>query len=273
MGKYKAIVADLDDTLIRKGEKIMPKGRAALKELHERGVLIGAATGRPVGENLFSRTKEWGLDFGWDFIIGMNGGEYWENTDGVLNRLYLLQPDSIKEILEILAPFDVEIVMYEDGYASVLVNKMTDKRKASQKRNNSNLVVADFDRMTQNPTGKIEVIYKPEEEAKLMETLANHPSDKYISVITFTNTVEFVDSHVNKGLGVDVFLEKHPDIKREEILAFGDRENDIDMFKASGHSVCLLNGSEAAKAAADEITEFDVDNDGVGNYLYSYVID
>ena len=45
-------------------------------------------------------------------------------------------------------------------------------------------------------------------------------------------------------------------------MAFGDEENDIDMIRFAKIGVVLGNGGEAAKKAADYVTE-DIDRDGV----------
>lgn len=51
-------------------------------------------------------------------------------------------------------------------------------------------------------------------------------------------------------------------IKPEEIIAFGDGDNDVDMLKFAGIGVCMGNGWESAKEAADYVTA-DVDADGI----------
>ncbi|MBO4636506.1 MAG: HAD family hydrolase [Clostridiales bacterium] len=53
-------------------------------------------------------------------------------------------------------------------------------------------------------------------------------------------------------------------IPPSESIAFGDSVNDLQMFAAAGLSVCMGNGSEEAKAAADMITDSLFD-DGIYN--------
>lgn len=47
-------------------------------------------------------------------------------------------------------------------------------------------------------------------------------------------------------------------------IAVGDSENDLEMLRYAGYSVCMGNGSTEAKAAADLVTT-DIDNDGIYN--------
>ena len=55
-------------------------------------------------------------------------------------------------------------------------------------------------------------------------------------------------------------------LKREEIMAFGDGENDIDMLKFAGIGVAMGNASDEVKAAADYVTD-SVDADGIAKAL------
>ena len=55
-------------------------------------------------------------------------------------------------------------------------------------------------------------------------------------------------------------------IKPEEIIAFGDAENDLDMIRFAGIGVAMGNGEEAVKAAADYVTA-DIDDDGIEKAL------
>ena len=56
-------------------------------------------------------------------------------------------------------------------------------------------------------------------------------------------------------------------VKDGDVIACGDMDNDIAMLQAAGTGICLANGSEATKKAADFVTEKDVCHDGLGEYL------
>ena len=45
--------------------------------------------------------------------------------------------------------------------------------------------------------------------------------------------------------------------------AFGDNINDIPMIRAAGHGCAMKNAEPEDRAAADAVTEFDNDRDGV----------
>lgn len=68
-----------------------------------------------------------------------------------------------------------------------------------------------------------------------------------------------------KDAGVRDILEAYG-FGSEEAMCFGDGRNDIAMFRACGTSICMDNGCDEAKEAADEVCE-DIDEDGVYHTL------
>ena len=66
---------------------------------------------------------------------------------------------------------------------------------------------------------------------------------------------------IDKAHAIDVLLE-HLDAKREDTIAFGDAKVDIPMFEYCGTSVCVGNGGDEAKKAADIVAPA-VDDDGL----------
>ncbi|MBQ1756730.1 MAG: HAD-IIB family hydrolase, partial [Erysipelotrichaceae bacterium] len=59
---------------------------------------------------------------------------------------------------------------------------------------------------------------------------------------------------VSKKNGLEVLL-KMLNIDPEDVMAFGDSENDIEMLQMAGTAVVMGDGMEKAKAAADYIAE------------------
>ncbi len=60
-------------------------------------------------------------------------------------------------------------------------------------------------------------------------------------------------------------------LKSEDILAFGDEHNDVDMLKFAGWGVAMANGTDQLKAVADDITEKPNTEDGLADYLTKYL--
>ncbi len=268
--KISVFAADIDGTLALKGGDLMPKTRAAIQRLHKDGVLIGIASGRPMDNTTIGKARDWNLGFDFDFAIGMNGGDLWTKDRNIIEHFYQLPTDSIRQIVNFLMPYDCNIIIYERAYEMIRAKRMDNFLRESQKRNRSHVEIGDIDFLCENPTGKIEVHCPPElEDAILAEAAACGDVDWH-TVITFRTedhvTIEFQDKRVNKGLALEKYAQEI-NIPLEEFIAFGDLDNDIGLLEKAGWGVCLINGSDKTKAVAQDITEYDVWNDGVGRYL------
>ena len=60
-------------------------------------------------------------------------------------------------------------------------------------------------------------------------------------------------------------------IDNENIIAFGDGLNDLDMIKNCGVGVALKNALPEVKDLADYVTKYDHDDDGVIEFLKEYL--
>ena len=76
---------------------------------------------------------------------------------------------------------------------------------------------------------------------------------------------------VNKGKAM-IELGKLLGIPREEIMAFGDGNNDLKMLKEVGTGVAMVNAIPSVKEAADYVT-LSNDEEGVAKFIEKYVLD
>ncbi len=275
MNHFKVIAADIDGTLCMKGEDIMPLTRSALNELHDQGVLFGLATGRPVDSRVLSYAKRWNLGFEFDFAVGMNGGEMYDLKTNTTDKYYLLSKENIRKILAFLEPFDINAIVYVDGYEEVRCLKMDDFMTASKARNHSHVIVGGVDTLAEFDTGKLEVQFNGEIREEVLKVVEANQDPSWIMTQTYYDkhhcTFEFQDPRINKGVGLEKYCERY-NIDMKDVLAFGDQENDIGLMKSSGYGVCLSNGADLTKSYAKAVTEHDVLDDGVGHWLYDHVI-
>ena len=71
-----------------------------------------------------------------------------------------------------------------------------------------------------------------------------------------------------KMVGIKRYLELLG-IQREEIIAFGDAENDLEMIRYAGIGVAMGNAVESVKEAADYVPA-DLDDDGIEKALIHF---
>jgi hypothetical protein len=81
--------------------------------------------------------------------------------------------------------------------------------------------------------------------------------------------LEFAQAGVTKGAGLD-FLAAHLGFTREQTIAFGDGENDIELVDWAGYGVAVDNAHERVKELADFVCP-PVTEEGVAQVLDAYL--
>lgn len=262
------MIADIDGTLVNHDKELMPLTMQAFIELHNQGVLLGIASGRPVGDQLKANASRWGLDFQFDVIIGMNGGQLHDFVDNSYQEFYKLDKEIIHEVIDMMRPLGLNPFVYKTGY--MLSGRLDEQMQASSIRNHEPAIpVKDEAELWEEDNAKLLFrLPQDQNEVEAIVTFAKaHPKPYYQSFLTGPMMLEFQDPRVNKGIALKAFCEKHQ-IELDEVIAFGDATNDNEMLVVSGLGVCLKNGREDTLALADVITEYDCNEDGVGHFLY-----
>lgn len=270
----KAVVADIDGTLVPKGGNLMPKTVEAFEKLHQQGVLIGLASGRPIDWRMEKNAEKWGLSFSFDFLIGMNGGELKDRFHEGIAEFYKMKKETIKDLMETVKPLlDSKVLfnarVYEgDGMCCLHEDELM---HLSSERNDSFLIDAhdDIYRLAKNDTFKVMFFYKPEDAAIVDKFLAEHQDERWYGFNTFPGSLEICDPHINKGVALKEFSRRN-NIDLKDIIAFGDMDNDNALLENAGLGVAVKNAGEGTKAIADDVAEYGVDEDAVGRYLFDH---
>lgn len=270
--EFKVVVADIDRTLRDRNKDFGEINQKAMIELHNRGVKLGLASGRPLWQHLMDHAEEWKLGFQFDFIIGLNGGEIYDlETDSVL-KLNPLQPETIKKIILGMEPSKCNPFIYREGY--MLARWDDELLQASAKRNqNESRTVKNIEEFWEEPVGKI--MYRTwtveEMDRDVVPLAKSIEDDVFFSFKTRVDLLEFQDRRNNKGNAVKEYCKQH-NIDMKDVMAFGDAENDMEMMEMAGYSVCLCNGMAENKAIADAITEYPASEDGFGRWLFDHYL-
>ena len=268
-GRWNAAVADIDGTLCLKGGRLYPKTKQALEQMHRQGVLLGLATGRAINQRVFTMAGFWQLPFQFDMIIGMNGGQLWMTGMETPENYHLLSEDTMREILRKMRPLDLNALIYEDEHMVAMRRDIF--QEESMKRNNTEVIFTngDEERLCIRPNNNILFRYDPEREEEVLAYAKTLNCDRYRGMRTAPGCLEFMDPHVDKGEGLRRYSERSG-IPLSEIIAFGDNDNDAEMLETAGWGVCLKDGSAHSRNAADAVTEYICEEDGVGRYLYDH---
>lgn len=101
--------------------------------------------------------------------------------------------------------------------------------------------------MAMGPDFEIEELYHTLEELFPNQIHLYRSKDTYI---------EISHASISKKTAIDVVLENcYPELAIEDVVAFGDNFNDVEMLKAVGLGVAVANAQNEVLAIADSVTE------------------
>ena len=112
--------------------------------------------------------------------------------------------------------------------------------------------------MCMGDANEIDYLYRKLENLHADEIILYRSKDTYI---------EIAHRSISKLTAINTLIEaKYPKTKPNNIIAFGDNYNDIEMLSKVGLGVAVENSKQAVKQAANDITDSNV-NDGVAKYI------
>lgn len=255
--KIKMIGLDLDGTLLNERKEILPYTRHVLGKAVERGIIVLVATGRPfagIPEELRSCS-------GIRYALTANGARVIDAKEKKVLIEKLLPIKRAKKALEIFRKYDTLQEVYFDGQGYAEEDKLKNISHYHHDPNmweyvlGSRKAVTDIMELTgetDRDVDKVQAIFadREEQEAAWQEL---EKQDGMVLVSSLGYNIEVNASGVNKGVAL-LELGNMLGIQPEEIMACGDRDNDIAMLKAAGLGVAMGNAEDEVKAAADYIT-------------------
>lgn len=248
----KAAFFDVDGTVYSHESKSVPASTLkALNELREKGIKTFLATGRhfseidkfPVGEIPFD---------GYVMLTGQLC------TDGERNVIFgnAIEEKDAQYLLNEFKKKEMPVMLVEKD--RLYINLINDVVIKGQKEISSD--IPEVMEYQGAPLYQIICYGGKELERELTPKLPNCKITRWspfgIDVISKTG---------GKVTGIKKMLELHS-IRQEEVIAFGDGENDIEMLEFAGIGVAMGNAEEEVKAVADYVTT-DIDEDGIWNAL------
>ncbi len=117
---------------------------------------------------------------------------------------------------------------------------------------------------------KIMCMGNEEEIDRLYKFLEKSFSDEIMLYRSKETYIEISHKNISKKTAIDVVLEHcYPTLSMENVVAFGDNYNDIEMLKAVGLGVAVGNANYEVLKVADVVTDTNK-NDGVAKAIKEY---
>ncbi|WP_196594053.1 Cof-type HAD-IIB family hydrolase [Pectinatus sottacetonis] len=259
---YKAVFSDIDGTVINSKHQLLPSTVAAVQQIVSRGIIFVLVSARMPGA-IIPLADKLGQNIP---LISYNGALILLSDKKKFYSKYL-KADVVKKIIK-------EIVQYSN---TVAMNYYTDDKWYVQNINDPYVrreieitgvepCQCGFEKLVIDKIlpHKLLCMAAPKE----CQQLERHLSGRYkeLTVIRSGDTLlEIIDSTVSKAEAIKYFAGQF-NIRKEEIIAFGDNYNDIDMLEYAGMGIAMGNAPDEIKRAAKMVTDSN-DSDGIYNAL------
>ncbi|KAK4047721.1 hypothetical protein OIV83_005229 [Microbotryomycetes sp. JL201] len=256
----KMIISDVDGTLFTDKHELHPRTRDAIRHIRRTRpeVPIIPVTGKQrvsCGELV----KELGIE---EFPMGCLHGAIIYDKNGKIERSTSLDPQFVLDVTELMKKHNKTTMLYVHDWvamASLEQNGKTDWEAVSRGFDPCVRDARETDFLDQVLRGDEQIgkIFLPMDEEVVPEFLdllhATFPNVPFKTTRALPYIIEIVAENVDKSGALAYFCEKF-NIKPENVATFGDGENDVGMFKASGFPVSMANAMTAPREAAKYAT-------------------
>ncbi len=242
----KLVVTDIDGTLLEEGcTRLNPEYFDLIEKLTDSGVVFAVASGRH--STSIKKVFEPVQDKIW--ILSQNGGVLEHRDQSIL--LNPIPRQWVQEFWASISSHDkCDAILYTPAktFCPFEGTPMHDLVKNGYKYNIEatggwkNIPDAEYSMMT---------LYCPENVDEFFkEHLHDQWTDRMNAFVSGAYWVDFLMKGTHKGAGIS-YLQERYDIKKDEIIAFGDNLNDIKMLQAAGTSYAVSNARSKVKEIAD----------------------
>lgn len=260
------IALDLDGTLLTDKKTISARTKKAVQQAIKQGHIVVIATGRP-----FRSSAEYYHQLGLDTpIVNFNGALVHHPSNPNWDIFHSpLELQTAKQIISSVETFGVRNIMVEvldDVYLRLHDKIIIDT-----------FVEPDIDVqllpriLHRDPTS---ILLHPFEYN--VDELRQHLEEEHAEIIEHRkwgapwNVIEIVKLGLNKAVGLQKICQAYH-ISQEQVIAFGDEDNDLEMLSYAGTGVAMGNAIASLKEISDQITLTN-EEEGIAHFLETQVL-
>ncbi len=274
----KLIVTDLDGTFLNSNHITIPQENIdAFRKAHEMGVKVAIASGRT---KILTDYLVEQLPF-LDYLITSNGAITYDLKTGKEVCSTLLSNENSIKIFDTLEDYGLpyEIYFQGDCYMNSGSYALFDENHVSPHIYN---LLKDFIKevpklrslIGKDGIEKLNILSLTDKQRNELEEKVSKIGDiafasSFPKGESKNGNLEVTDINATKGFAVKGLADSLG-INKENIMCFGDGENDCSMLSFADYSFAMANGSDYAKNTAKFITDTN-DNHGVAKAIKKYV--
>lgn len=264
----KLIAIDIDGTLINSDHQIMPVTKKQIQQAIAKGHHVVLCSGRSI-RGLEDYLKELGI---WgkcgEYAVTFNGGNVFDlGTFQSISSCYLtpervIQADQLAIQLGVQKTIVTAALNSYSVKAPISMEAMHDIRDSQL----TPIEVENYDFLANENVQKCMWTDRPEVIESKLALIPQDYYDNYQIVRSGPIFLEFLPQGSSKGNAIQR-LAKKLGVALQDVIAFGDEENDFSMFSIAGTAVAMLNARSEVQKHADRLSVADHNHDGVGRTL------
>lgn len=264
---FKAVMIDLDGTLLTDDKKITDFSNQILQKLYDNGIKIIIATGRGL-----SRAKQLTEKLDFDKIILANNGAIIHSSSNIATDEDLkLESNVVDELSALSKEYGIRPYFFVENKCALLIQDEDDKKHFVDSVGDVGEIMTVSERnlpiddcVSMIMIARKDRIYDIVEHIKDNPNVTYHIHTKYFSKNIRMLEVQNVNTDKYKRA---IHVLEHFGIKSDEVVAIGDAHNDLGMVVNSGLGVAMKNSDDILKQNADIITQYTNEEDGLAKFL------
>lgn len=240
---YEIVFFDLDGTLYSEVNREIPESTiVAIKRLHEKGIKVVVATGRP-----HSLCEEL-IALGIDTIISSNGALV-KNQSKVIHKSVISQK-TVHELSSFAELHGHGISYFTD---SISMNGIGVDEKRLRNALIETLGLVEYPMKLSKFPDEIYCVCLYADESEAIKFMDSFPHLQFVRFHGYVMNV-LESKAVSKSEAIKKVLSYY-NIDASKSIAFGDGGNDLDMLELVGLGIAMGNGDERLKQKADFVTK------------------
>jgi Cof subfamily protein (haloacid dehalogenase superfamily) len=246
---FRLAAVDLDGTLLGPNKQIGPENAAAVQRLRDNGVTVIIASGRR-HQNSVRFQRQLGLT---GPIIACQGGLIRDGESGNVVEAHFLPQSVTRQIISDAEKNDIQTIYYhlDHLYVAERHNRWIDLYESRVGERAE--ILPDLEQLEGRRALKLVWYGDPAVLAKVRMEMSASYSDKVDVLSTEQENLEFMPRGISKATALAKVAEEYK-VPQEEVLAFGDGENDVAMLSWAGMGVAMGHGNQAAIKAAKRVS-------------------
>lgn len=275
------IALDLDGTLLRNDKSIDPSTAAVLKRARAHGIIITLASGRDKNGCRFVY-EPLELESGNNYLALVNGQMIYSFARKEYELDEVLNNEDAQKIMRTVKDYDVEAI-FCCGYdfydyisrrrrlgkklTQLVKGKPGDYGLASGKAHRNFIAIKDKNIFTQD-INKVILVHTKRYFRRHLDEIRAQLND-YDLLEVGPEWIEIMPRNVNKASALTRIAHENG-FTLDEVMAFGDAENDIEMIRSCRYGIAMGNAMDAVKDAAFAVTASN-EEQGIAKAISRYV--